>query len=460
MSNSDRAAPPRTHWYAVVWRWHFYAGLFCVPFVIWLSLTGLTYLWRPQIEAALESRYDHLSGAGPRASADAVVAAAVAAVPGSTLQKYVLPQTEFSATRVLVARADKNSDKNSGETSTEIWRVYVDPWRAVVLGQEAEEGRLMRLVFRLHGELMIGALGSFLVETAACWAVVLILTGLYLWWPRGIKRAAGVLYPRLGAGMKLALRDLHAVTGLYVSVLALGLIFTGLPWAKAWGTYFNEIRVLTGTARPIDWTIGGKMTGARMGEHAGHGAHRHAPVFAPGEVDRVATVVARLRLAAPVTLAPPTKSAGVWSVASDAADRPLRGSLTVDGATGRVLSRTDFAQRHIIDRVVGYGIAIHEGALFGLANQILGSFVALSLVLLCVSATLMWWRRRPEGRLGAPASRGTYRLAPLLVAGICVLAISMPMFGLSLALAVLLEALLLRRWKPAALWLGLRAVAT
>lgn len=448
MSNSDRAAPSRTNWYAVVWRWHFYAGLFCVPFVIWLSLTGLTYLWRPQIEAALESRYDHLSGAGPRASADAVVAAAIGAVPGSTLQKYVLPQTELAATRVLVARA--------GET----WRVYVDPWRAVVLGQEAEEGRLMRLVFRLHGELMIGALGSFLVEIAACWAVVLILTGLYLWWPRGIKRAAGLLYPRLGAGMKLALRDLHAVTGLYVSVLALGLIFTGLPWAKAWGTYFNEIRVLTGTARPIDWTIGGKMPGAQTGEHAGHGAHRHGPVFAPGEVERVAAVVAPLRLAAPVTLTPPTKSGGAWAVASEAADRPLRGNLTVDGATGRVLSRTDFAQRHIIDRVVGYGIAIHEGALFGLANQILGSLVALSLVLLCVSATLMWWRRRPEGRLGAPAARGTYRLASLLVAGICVLAILMPMFGLSLAVVVLLEALLLRRWKPVSLWLGLRAVPT
>lgn len=445
MSSSDHAKPSRTNWYAVVWRWHFYAGLFCVPFVVWLSLTGLTYLWRPQIEAALESRYDHLSGTGPRASADAMVTAALAAVPGSTLEKYVLPLTDTSATRVLVARA--------GET----WRVYVDPWRAVVLGQEAEEGRLMRLVFRLHGELMIGVPGSYIVETAACWAVVMILTGLYLWWPRGIKRAAGLLYPRLGAGVKLALRDLHAVTGLYVSVLALGLIFTGLPWAKAWGTYFNEIRVLTGTARPIDWTIGGKMPGAQMGEHAGHSAHRHAPVFAPGEVGRVVAVVAPLRLAAPVTVAPPPTSGGAWTVASDAADRPLRSNLTVDGATGHVLSRTDFAQRHIIDRVVGYGIAIHEGALFGLANQILGSLVALSLVLLCVSATLMWWRRRPEGRLGAPAARGTYRLAPLLIAGICVLAILMPMFGVSLAAAVLLEALLLRRWGPVALWLGLEA---
>ena len=37
--------------YNAVWRWHFYAGVFCVPFVIWLALTGTIYLWKPQIEA-------------------------------------------------------------------------------------------------------------------------------------------------------------------------------------------------------------------------------------------------------------------------------------------------------------------------------------------------------------------------------------------------------------------------
>lgn len=30
--------------YASVWRWHFYAGVFCIPFVIVLSITGTIYL--------------------------------------------------------------------------------------------------------------------------------------------------------------------------------------------------------------------------------------------------------------------------------------------------------------------------------------------------------------------------------------------------------------------------------
>ena len=36
--------------YRTIWRWHFYAGLFVVPMVLILSLTGAAYLFKPQIE--------------------------------------------------------------------------------------------------------------------------------------------------------------------------------------------------------------------------------------------------------------------------------------------------------------------------------------------------------------------------------------------------------------------------
>jgi uncharacterized iron-regulated membrane protein len=47
-----QATPERQSWlnYRTVWRWHFYAGLFCIPFVIWLATTGSIYLFKPQIE--------------------------------------------------------------------------------------------------------------------------------------------------------------------------------------------------------------------------------------------------------------------------------------------------------------------------------------------------------------------------------------------------------------------------
>jgi uncharacterized iron-regulated membrane protein len=69
--------------YRTVWRWHFYAGLFCIPFVLWLSVTGTIFLFHPQIQHWLDRPYDHLSITQPE-TANAQVKAALAAVPGST----------------------------------------------------------------------------------------------------------------------------------------------------------------------------------------------------------------------------------------------------------------------------------------------------------------------------------------------------------------------------------------
>ena len=57
------------------------------------------------------------------------------------------------------------------------------------------------------------------------------------------------------------------------------------------------------------------------------------------------------------------------------------------------MKRENFGDRSIVDRVVGTGVAAHEGQLFGLFNQLLGLFTAIGLLLLSVSAVILWWRR-------------------------------------------------------------------
>ena len=439
---------PGTRWYNSVWRWHFYAGLFCIPFVIWLALTGTIYLWRPQIETWLDRPYQHLATAGPLASPDAQVKAAIQAVPGSSLVKYVLPQAPDAAVNILVERGDS------------VKRVNVNPQSLAVLHTVTEEKRPMRVIFHLHGELLAGAWGSYLVEIAACWAIVMLLTGLYLWWPRGRRGLGGVLYPRLRGGRRVFWRDIHATAGIWVSVAAIGLILTGLPWAKAWGGYLTEVRAATGAVNgPVDWTIGGKAPKAdpMLGEHAGHnGTVRPKPAVRAGELARVLMTARRADLAAPVLILPPAAAHGPWSVKSDAADRPLRTDMKVDGRTGAIVSRTDFTQRHWIDRLIGYGIAVHEGALFGLANQLLGTITALLLVLLAVSGAILWWRRRPVGLLGGPVPLSRPRFGPVPVAAILALGICLPMFGATLLFVLTLEVFVLRRLPHISAWLGLR----
>ena len=87
---SDKTAAPTVSpraagRYAVVWRLHFYAGLLCIPFVLWLALTGSLYLFTPQIDSWIDRRFDRLEVGGPPAAPSAQVKAALAAVEGSVL---------------------------------------------------------------------------------------------------------------------------------------------------------------------------------------------------------------------------------------------------------------------------------------------------------------------------------------------------------------------------------------
>jgi uncharacterized iron-regulated membrane protein len=271
---------------------------------------------------------------------------------------------------------------------------------------------------------------------------------------------ARVLYPRLRGGRRLFWRDLHAVTGIWVSLLALFLISTGLPWAKAWGSYFKEVRTVTGTLDgPVDWTIGGRKPAddPMLGDHADHmGMTMEHRGYRAGELNRTVAAATQLGFAPPVLVSPPGKEPRGWTVASDAADRPLRAQAVMDSATGMVLARKDFGQRHWIDRAVGYGIATHEGQLFGIANQVLITATALMLMTLSVSGAISWWRRRPTGRLGAPMALSRPRFGGALIIAIVALGVAMPLFGASL-LAVLAVERFLRRWAGVVRWLGLRA---
>jgi len=454
--------------YRTLWRWHFYAGLFCVPLVLWLALTGSIYLFKPQIEAWLDRGYDRLAVQGTAATPSAQVAAALAAVPGGVLNAYELPAAADAATRVLVARQGR------------LWRVYVDPYSLRVLGRVDENRRPMRLLFYLHGELLMGRPGSMLVELAACWGAAMLLTGLALWWPRQWRGAAGLLYPRLRQGGRVFWRDLHAVSGVWVSMLALFLIVSGLPWSQNWGGILKQARELAaGHEVRQDWNVGRRQElalqqreaagqaqamhaamghdGMEMGAGMDMGAHAMALRGDPyGALDVLVPRARSLALAPPVLLSPPAQVDAPWKLRSDAGDRTRRADLQLD-AQGRILKRVDFAQRPVIDRMVGIGVSAHEGQLFGWPNQLLGLFTATGLSLVCVSAVMLWWGRRRPGRLGAPAPHETSPLAIGAFALIVVLGVLLPLFGLSLLIVRLLEWAWLRRWPRAARFLGLQA---
>jgi uncharacterized iron-regulated membrane protein len=419
--------------YRTLWRWHFYAGVLCVPVLISLAITGAIYLFKPDLDRARAAEHADLGAEGPRASANAQIALARGALPNALFIEYRVPETATGAPVITVLSEGVRH------------AVTVDPWRQQVISVHDLDNELMETVRSLHGELLSGDAGSIVVELAGSWAIVLILTGLYLAWPAESRGLAGVLWPRparSGTSARARWREWHGVIGFWVSLLVLFLLITGLPWSMVWGGAFKEVRAWAGTMGEPTWTSG-RSAEIRVWQRK-----------ALEDVDLPDTLVdaaRELAFASPATLAPQPNSEGAWSLASDHPDRMQRETALLDPATGAVLARRGFSDQGLLDRAIGIGISAHEGALFGRANQALGLMAALGTLALSVSGIVMWLKRRPQGVLGAPPALAGRRLFPALVLGLaCVL----PLIALSLVMLWLLEQAF-RRLPPVARWLGM-----
>ncbi|MES2824059.1 MAG: PepSY domain-containing protein [Pseudomonadota bacterium] len=427
--------------YRMLWRWHFYAGVFTIPFIMVLAITGALYLFKPQIEAIQDAPFRQLIITGTLATPELQVAAAMVAVPNATFSAYELPREKNDAVNILLRESGKKI------------RVYIHPQTLAVLNVVDEDKRFLHIVHKLHGELLLGKTGAVLVELAACWAIVLVLTGLYLWWPRNARGLAGVIYPRFASKGRAFWRDLHAVTGIWISFFVLFLLISGLPWALVWGSAFKEVRQLTGTMHAAqDWSISGQHQ-----HHTGNNHEDHAMHSPKILLNTVVENAQKLQFAYPVLIAPPSPNSSYWSVKSNAQNRPQRAEAMLDANTGEVVSQETFAQRHLLDRITGIGVAAHEGQLFGWFNQLLGLLTATGLVLMSVAGFIMWRKRAPKGAriLGAPPAMPDAKIGFGFVAIILMAAVLLPVIGASLIVMVVVEKFIISRWQAARLWLGL-----
>jgi uncharacterized iron-regulated membrane protein len=416
-----------------LWRWHFHAGLLCIPFVLVLALTGSIFLFKPQIDAFADRGVDSLAITGQRATGEQHVAAAIASLPGSKLFVYEVPLEPDDAVRVHLYGTD-----GAGRV------VYVHPESLEILKSVPHTSRFTEIVRMIHGELLAGRTGSLLVELAASWAVIMLGTGLFLWWPRETNGIAGVLYPRLGRGSRVFWRDLHAVTGIWISALAMFLLITALPWTTVVGNNIGKIRGWVAAA-PQDWSSNS------ADEHAEHRRQAAAAsVATPLKIDDIIARVAPYRLDPPVRLYLPNENQPRWRVRAETQNRPRVRELELDPFTGELAHEAPFSEKTTLDKAIHIGIAAHEGQLFGIANQLLGLFTALGLVMLCISAIVMWWRRRPDGSLGVPAPKvADFRVTPALWVGIVAVALLLPVLGASLVLLWLFGLLTGRFARPA-----------
>lgn len=430
--------------YSTVWRWHFLAAIIVIPFVLWQSVTGTLYLWS---EHWIDWRYPSLrfvvpSGA-PLPPSDQIAAAlqgaarlpeAVAPPPLHTHGPVSIAE-DFGASgaahdhAAATERVQEILISDDPRRSTVVLlqganglpqAVFVDPYNAAVLGTLSGSAWLPGITRALHGGWPLGNPGSWLLELGDGWAIFMIVSGLYLWWPRG-RSLRQCLWPRLDHGARIAFRDLHACVAVLFAVVFLFFLVSALPWTAFWGRQIlPRVQAAFDEIGPVPFSFGG-ADAARFGA-------------ALPALDRlVATARSRnVSGTLDVKLAPwPDAPFNITNRNNPPGeDRAIIG----DSRTGRLFG--DYANKDLpmIPRLVALGIHVHQGD-FGAANVWINTAFALSLIWLTATGLASWWVRRPRGRLGVPPKKAVAFGWPAKIAALAVCLI-LPIFGASVVAVV------------------------
>lgn len=363
--------------YRAVWRWHFYAGLFVIPVVLLLAVTGGIYLFKPHLEPIL---YQHIWFTEAQTESLSITEQMNAAVEAH-------PKKRFSGINIFAdpTRTTEFSARHNGQTEL----VYVDPYSGAITGSITKDQMFMRRVRNLHGELMLGKIGSAVVELAACWTVVLLASGMYLWWPRGKSKWLGVLWPRLASGKRVFWRDIHAVVAIYSSIIILTLVMTGLPWSNVWGGAFKNALAMTGQAQPAAASRRAKFQSkAKSGDTI--------------PLSQALEIAAEHGMTGDRTVGLPRGKTGTYSFAQRPLDLTQHRFLFLDQYSGEVVAKASWDDFPAGGAAQTIGIRLHQGELFGIANLILMLLACVAVVVISISGIAMWWVRRPQGTLAAP----------------------------------------------------------
>jgi uncharacterized iron-regulated membrane protein len=450
--------------YLTIWRWHFYSGLYVVPYMVILAVTGLLMLYGPLVDEWTYARQLSVKPMGQ---------------PASYIDQLNAVMSSYSDAMVTRFRPNVDANRSSVVSLTtsdgkEI-DVYVNPYTREVLGTIDHENRLETIAMNIHGTLLIGDLGDRLLEIAAGLGVLLLVSGVFLWWPRNARGVWGVLIPRLQQRGRTLWRDLHAVPAIYGAVALLFFLISGMSWTGIWGDRYVQAwntfpdgmwanvpksdKTMESLNRPGEKVVPWNLENSRMPASGSMAGEPGIPQGMPVNLDTIVRFVRDNGVDYGFWVAFPQDDDGVWTVSAssmsgDVTDARKDLTLHIDRYTGRLLAVIGWDQYGLGAKAMAWGVAMHQGDL-GIWNMVLNTLFCLLVILLCISAVVMWLRRRPSGanRLVAPPMPTGVSWKPI-AAMLLVLSVLFPLAGIVLVGVILLDAVVISRISRIKQWLA------
>lgn len=355
---------------------HLWAGLIIGLVLGVQGISGAILAWRTPLDRVFNRQLYVVAPGGPRLSYAELAARAQAARPGAELEH-------------LRASAEADAPVMIGFTD-DIY-VHLNPHDGTVLGLRPRFGDELGWVEGLHKYLRLRpALGEPIVGTVALGFILVILTGVVVWWPvsrRALKAGLTLNWKLTGRPWNLGL---HKTLSIYVAVIVLVSAVTGAPIALKW---LQRSFIAAETPPPAASPGGKSFVG----------------------FDVIARQLASLMPAAHDFYIPLPKRGLVktYAIAADAPHVNARSYAWFNAADGAVVRYTPYAEAGVGFRLYYWMLSLHTGQIGGWVAQVILSLGALSVPLLVYTGAVSFLQRKFRRPAAVPVpSPGQMKRAP------------------------------------------------
>ncbi|HEY1337691.1 MAG TPA: PepSY domain-containing protein [Bryobacteraceae bacterium] len=346
-------------------------------FILVMGITGAIMAFEPELDRMFHRKVSYVTPQGSRLTLAELGDAVHRAYPRRPIMGYAFPPQPNLAWAVALQQRS----------------IFINPYNGEILGERPFEPDFLGYVHQTHLRLAIRSQsdpGKKIMSWAGMLVLILLLSGLYLWWP--LKRVSI-------RGSKVTRRfwfDLHNSVGIFSFLFLLLLTLTGVVIG------FEDSTV------PLLYRLTGSSPTPRpaLTPMPPNGALPIGP-------DR-AVEIARTAIpgAEPFQINVPGPR-GAYIVRSRfPEDRTPggRSTVVVEQYTGRVIFAEGSRTAPAGARMVIANRAIHTGDLFGIPTKTVMSVASLALVAQVLTGGVMWWKRRRATRRQPAGSATPSRL--------------------------------------------------
>jgi uncharacterized iron-regulated membrane protein len=358
---------------------HLWLGIaLCIPLLL-LGLTGSVLVFEDELRAAFGPA-PHVAGSGPAHSADEIIAAARTAAPsGYVPQSYMAPAEPGALAVVRLTLGQR------GPGPSEQLRVEVDP--ATLQAFPDQGADLLRQIFFLHSTLLMkNREGRQLIGWLGVVMLVMGVTGLVNWWPRGHQWRSAFTVTRRGWGFQVN-REVHGAVGIWGLAVFIVVSFAGVALA-----FPESVRAIVNPILPARDL---RAAAASIKVEPVKGQQPLATEDAIG-LARERVPGARLRLAFLPSRPDQPVRLGMVPEGGDS-HAPLV-SVFVDPWARRVVSVFDPREFSAGETMLAWQHALHAGQALGPLWKLLVFLCGFLPLTFVVTGLAMWWLKRSRRR--------------------------------------------------------------